>query len=148
MITGGAAIHSRGVIHGDFHPGNFGFAAPELNNMILVSISRTRNPKSFPAYLSGRVDLGKPPLRYVPESVQRPLSHSPLMNRIPLKRALPSPTLPRKSSSHEKRSTLEMWHAISAATSGLSLFVSMPLSPPPTSSQARACTVASTSSTR
>lgn len=43
-------------------------------SMILVSISRTRNPKSFPAYLSGRVDLGKPPLRYVPESIQRPLS--------------------------------------------------------------------------
>jgi hypothetical protein len=75
IITGAAAIHSSGIIHGgapplhedilyltsvaDFHPGNFGFAAPELKKFSdidlwdrmqiqdlfpPVSTSRTRNP--------------------------------------------------------------------------------------------------------
>ncbi|KAJ7337022.1 hypothetical protein DFH08DRAFT_877816, partial [Mycena albidolilacea] len=49
MITGAAAIHSRGVIHGDFHPGNFGFAAPELNKFSDIDLCACRlDPDFFP----------------------------------------------------------------------------------------------------
>ncbi|KAJ7716488.1 kinase-like domain-containing protein [Mycena olivaceomarginata] len=67
IITGAAAIHSSGIIHGDFHPGNFGFAAPELNKFSDIDLW-DRMPIQ---------DLFPP--------------HSPSMNRIPLKPALPSP---------------------------------------------------------
>lgn len=67
IITGVAAIHSHGIIHGgasplhkdilyltsvaDFHPGNFGFAAPELNKFADIDLwDRMRIRTSFLQY--------------------------------------------------------------------------------------------------
>ncbi|KAJ7282508.1 kinase-like domain-containing protein [Mycena rebaudengoi] len=83
-----AFIHSHGIAHGVLHPGNFGFAVPEVERFSVVDIwnltgrpevlavlhSSSDNLESFPQYLCTKIDLGKLLLRGAPEFVQRPLS--------------------------------------------------------------------------
>jgi hypothetical protein len=77
-----------GSISSVLHPGNFGFAVPEVERFSVVDIwnltgrpevlavlhSSSDNLESFPQYLCTKIDLGKLLLRGAPEFVQRPLS--------------------------------------------------------------------------
>ncbi|KAJ7223269.1 kinase-like domain-containing protein [Mycena pura] len=82
-----AFIRSRGMAHGDIHPGNFGMAVPEVERFSVVDIwNLTGRPKvqvilhtshslgSFPPYLCSKMDLGAFLLSGAPEFMQRPLS--------------------------------------------------------------------------
>ncbi|KAJ7737012.1 kinase-like domain-containing protein [Mycena olivaceomarginata] len=63
-----AAIHSRGRIHGNFHPSNFGFAAPEPNKFSDIDLwDRMRIQDLFPSVSTSRTPSSS-------EFVQRPLS--------------------------------------------------------------------------
>ncbi|KAJ7238606.1 kinase-like domain-containing protein, partial [Mycena rebaudengoi] len=83
-----AFIHSHGIAHGDLHPGNFGFAVPEVERFSFVDIWNLTGPpevlailhtssdnlESFPQHLCSKIDLGTLLLRGAPEFKQRPLS--------------------------------------------------------------------------
>ncbi|KAF8184556.1 kinase-like domain-containing protein [Mycena galopus ATCC 62051] len=87
-IEGLVSIHSHGIAHGDLHPGNFGIAVPQAEQISVMDIwnitgrpevvavlhSSSDNLESFPQHLCTKIDLGWLLLRGAPEFQQRPLS--------------------------------------------------------------------------
>ncbi|KAJ7491885.1 kinase-like protein [Mycena latifolia] len=105
-LEGLAFIHSHGIAHGDLHPHNLGVALPELETFsgvqflqwhgppdVLPLIPRdpTRDPASFPSYVSGAVDLGDFLLSNVPGFAKR----QPQLRILDLGNAYSEPPAPR-----------------------------------------------------
>ncbi|KAF8216879.1 kinase-like domain-containing protein [Mycena galopus ATCC 62051] len=82
-------IHSRGIAHGDLHPGNFGATMPEIiplsakailtgagrpEILAVVHSSWDLNANSYPPYICETMDLEKLLLRQASGLEQRPLS--------------------------------------------------------------------------
>ncbi|KAF8175723.1 kinase-like domain-containing protein [Mycena galopus ATCC 62051] len=89
IVHGLEFIHSRGIAHGDLHPGNFGATIPEIislsveevltgagrpQTLAVVHSSWDLNADSYPPYLCQTMDVEKLLLRRAPGSAQRPLS--------------------------------------------------------------------------